>query len=136
MDEQECARFCTPENLTKKRSRSSPTLQTPHRESKRIPLRQWNQNCAENSEVGLSPPRPRVLSETFSKKSNPKEKWTDDELAALTEFVLFHTEGTTWPSHKQEGFWSAASEFVQTRSGHCRSGKCYCLIACIIQVLY
>ena len=45
------ARVCESLYASKKRNRSSPTLQTPHRESKRIPLRQWDQNCVENSEI-------------------------------------------------------------------------------------
>jgi len=42
---------------------------------------------------------PHVLSESFSKSNSSQEKWTDAELGALTEFVLFHTEGDTWLSH-------------------------------------
>lgn len=121
MDGQDCARACTPENSTQKRARSSPTLQTPHREPKRISLRQQDQN--RNS---LSP---RVLSQTFRNRSNhnpkPKERWTDSELRALTDFVLFYCEGNAWPAHKREDFWGSASEFVQTRSGlsTCRTGR-------------
>ncbi|XP_065887166.1 uncharacterized protein [Dysidea avara] len=130
MDGQDCARACTPENSTQKRARSSPTLQTPHREPKRIPLRQQDQN--RNS---LSP---RVLSQTFRNRSNhihnpkPKERWTDSELRALTDFVLFHCEGNAWPAHKREDFWGSASEFVQARSGlsTCRTAQ-----ACRFQVV-
>ena len=72
-------------------------LQTPYRETKRIPLRQLDQ--IRNS---LSP---RVLSQTFSRRSKKaKEKWTDAELKALTEFVLFHSGGDAWPAHKWMSF--------------------------------
>jgi len=46
-----------------------------------------------------------------------KERWTEAELEALTEFVLFHTSGDKWPSHKQQNFWSAASKYVKQRLG-------------------
>jgi len=123
MDNQECARSSTPEISSQKRPRGSPTLQTPYRKSKRIPLRQLDQNGNSLS--------PRVLSQTFSRRSKKtKEKWTDAELKALTEFVLLHGEGDAWPAHKQDEFWRRASEFVQTRSGQttCRTGMGYMYI--------
>ena len=67
MDDQDCARACTPENSSQKRTRSSPMLQTPHREPKRIPLRQQEQNGD-----GLSP---RVLSQTFSNGTNHRPNY-------------------------------------------------------------
>ena len=55
-----------------------------------------------------------------------KEKWTQEELQALTEFVLFHTTGDKWPAHKQPDFWKAASDFMKQRLGpvvSSRSGR-------------
>ena len=126
MDDENCAKDSTPEPLTKKRLRSSPTLITPHRELKRIPFRQRVQN--ENF------PRPRCLSQSFvppTQGSDKQEKWSDAELRALVEFVLFYSEGIKWPSHKREDFWNSAGEFVQTKAGSsvCRSGKHY-IICC------
>ena len=122
MDDENCAKDSMPEPLMKKRPRSSPTLITPHRELKRTPFRQKMQD--ENF------PRPRVLSQCFVRPkqgSDKQEKWSDPELRALVEFVLFYSEGITCPSHKCEDFWNSASEFVRTRagSGVCRSGKHY-----------
>ena len=122
MDDEICAKDSTPGPLCNKRPRSSPTLHTPQRELKRTPFRQKMQD--ENFS------RPRVLSQCFvSPKQGPdkQEKWSDDELRALVEFVLFYSDGITWPSHKREEFWNSASEFVLTRaaSGVCRSGKHY-----------
>ena len=37
-----------------------------------------------------------------------KEKWSDTEIEALVEFLLFHSTGDRWPTHKQDGFWSSA----------------------------
>ena len=45
------------------------------------------------------------------------ESWNDAELKALVEFILFHTTGENWPTHKQMHFWSSASEFISNRSG-------------------
>ena len=45
------------------------------------------------------------------------------ELEVLTEFLLFHTSGESWPlSHKQDAFWKCASEFVKLKGGAVRSG--------------
>jgi len=44
-----------------------------------------------------------------------REKWSEEEVKALAEFVLFHTPGDMWPSHKQGAFWESAGEFVEQR---------------------
>jgi len=80
MDDQDCTKACTPVASSQKCAKSSTKLQTPHRESKRIPIRQLEQNG--NSLL------PRFLSDNFSNRLNhrpkAKEKWTN---AALTDFV-------------------------------------------------
>ena len=55
----------------------------------------------------------------------PREKWSDAEIEALVEFVLFHSAGDSWPTHKQDGFWSSAGEFLQKRTKNSmrRTGK-------------
>ena len=57
--------------------------------------------------------------------SNVKEKWCDDEMKALIEFVLFYSFGEKWPSHKQAVLCNSAGQFVKERSGSslCRSGR-------------
>ena len=50
-------------------------------------------------------------------EDNVKEKWCDNEVKALIEFVLFHSSGEKWPSHKQAVFWNSAGQFVKERSG-------------------
>ena len=124
MDEENCAKDYTPEPMAKKCPRSSPTFHTPHREPKRTPFRQKMQE--ENF------PRPRVLLQSFflpNQGSDKQEKWSDAKLTALIEFVLFHSKGDSWPSHKREVFWNSAGEFVQTRAGGSvgRSGR-WCTI--------
>jgi len=41
----------------------------------------------------------------------------DAEVKALIEFILLHSTGENWPSHKQMKFWTSAGEFVKRRSG-------------------
>ena len=121
-EEENCARsdneVTTPKNVTLKRPRGSPTLCTPHREQKRVPLREILA-ASNNLEPGV--PEPRRLTYT---NVNVKEKWCNDELKTLVEFNLFHSSGEQWPTHKQEVFWNGAGDFVKERSGssQCRSG--------------
>ena len=49
--------------------------------------------------------------------TSSRAKWIDAEVEALIEFILFHSSGDTWPSHKQMMFWTNAGEFVKIRSG-------------------
>jgi len=60
-------------------------------------------------------PEPRRL---MHSNVNLKEKWSNDELKALVECILFHSSGELWPSHKQEVFWNNAGEFVKESSGN------------------
>ena len=123
----ECWNSCTPEFSANKCPISSPTLLTPHREEKRIPLR----DIANRFDPDSSLPRislrlePRTLIRCEPGTSrDSKEKWTDDELKALTEFILFHTSGESWPAHKQEAFWESAAKFLHQRVDTVpRSGK-------------
>ena len=128
--EGECWNSRTPEFAANKRPRSSPTLCTPHREEKRIPLRDIANRFDPDSSLPRTSLRlaPRTLigcdPATNNTSRDSKEKWTNDELKALTEFILFHTSGESWPTHKQEAFWESAAEFLQQRVGTVlRSGK-------------
>ena len=121
--------FSDQESVVSKRPRS-PTRCSPQSQSKRVPLR-------EITEVNnLQSPRLLPSRLTYKDESNKqlksKVEWSNSELKALTEFVLFHTTGETWPSHKQVAFWKSAGEFVKNRGGvdsTYRSGKCskHCL---------
>jgi len=114
------------ESVVTKRPRS-PTRCSPQSQSKRVPLR----DLAEANNL----PSPRFLPSRLTyeevesnKQLKSKVEWSNSELKALTEFVLFHTTGETWPSHKQMAFWKSAGEFVKNRGGVdsiYRSGKCY-----------
>ena len=120
MNEQDCARCFTPENVAEKRPRTSPTLQTPCRPAKRTPLREK----VLNSDSAVVLPQ-RILHQPRN-QATPKDKWSDAEIKALIEFVLFHSTGDKWPSHKQDSFWSCASDYLRSRSGDCsvrRSGQ-------------
>ena len=119
MDDRQCAKVSTPEPVSKKHPRGLLTFCTPHRVRKRTPLRQ--QRTLDENLLA-----PRVLSQSMEQSnSKVQEKWSDLELQALTEFVLFHFEGEFWPAHKHEVFWNSASEYVHTRSGNnvVRTGK-------------
>ena len=119
MDVDKCARTPTPESVTKKRSRTSPTLHTPQRNAKRTPLRER----ALNSTIHVAPRQIRLPLDQPTQR--PREKWADAEIEALVEFILFHSIGDSWPTHKQDGFWSGAGEFLQKRakSSMRRTGK-------------
>ena len=107
---------------SRKRPRGSPTLLTPHRREKRIPLREINSTIDESTARSTGDTlAPKQL---FTPCSNSlKEKWSSAESKALVEFVLFHCTGELWPTHKQMGFWETASTFVASRSDSiaCRS---------------
>ena len=112
-----------------KRPCGSPTLYTPHREEERVPLRELVSN--DSNEVPrvtlFNQPSMNTAPEGESSDSTnaqmaeysvniifigtfyySKEKWTKEELRALTEFVFFHTTGDKWPTHKEPEFWRAA----------------------------
>ena len=114
----------------RKRPRSSPMNLTPHRNEKRMPLREL---IANHDSGVLTSPTPRLLSRTFQcmdeaiqetrgvqssrKLSGKDEKWSETEKKALVEFLLFHCTGEHWPGHKNMEFWKSANDFVYTRSG-------------------
>ena len=125
MAEQDCARkvmdcesLLTDETATSKRPRASPTLSTPYRQEKRVALRELiNHEVNHEGTVHEEPratlklaPR-RLVSRTDNIVSDSREKWSEEEVKALAEFVLFHTPGNKWPSHKQSVFWASASHF-------------------------
>ena len=125
MDREDCVRTPTPGIETKKRPRTSLTLHMPQRNAKRTQLRE--RAC--NFTVHIAPrwtrlplDQPTFVDEVTHKA---KEKWSDTEIEMLVEFLLFHSTGDCWPTHKQDGFWSSDGEFVQTRTKThiCRSGK-------------
>ena len=53
--------------------------------------------------------------------------WTDEELGALTSFLMLYTDGKSRVSHKDWRFWDQAGLFIQQqlKTSHCRSGKIY-----------
>ena len=97
----------SPSTGSHKRHRSSPTGLTPRQCQKRVPLRELT--SASNSTQRLEPRR-------LSYQRRDNVKWTTAEIKALVEFILFHSIGDSWPSHKQMVLWTNAGEFVQTRS--------------------
>ena len=40
-----------------------------------------------------------------------RKKWSDTEIEALVVSVMLHSAGDSWPTHKQDSFWSSAGEF-------------------------
>ena len=115
------------ETANSKRPRGSPTLSTPHRQEKRVALRDLvnhevnHEGRVQGDREGdhrdtLPTPNlaPRRLINCRG-SSDSREKWSEEEVKALAEFVLFHTPGDKWPSHKQNAFWTSASKFVEQR---------------------
>ena len=45
------------------------------------------------------------------------EPWTENEIKALVDFILFHGAGEKWPTTKNDTFWRKAALFVKERSG-------------------
>ena len=120
------------EIATSKRPRSSPTLSTPYRQEKRVPFRELvnheaghevdDEEVEEEAPATLQLAPKRLITRS---ENDSREKWSEEEVKALAEFILFHTPGDNWPSHKQEAFWLSASKFVKHRvksSAVCRSG--------------
>ena len=79
--------------LLPKRLRGTPTFQTPHRPRKRAPLR--GIVAGEGDEIPV-----RHLSFDAGPQMEPMGAWSEVEVKALVEFVLFHTTGESWPTHK------------------------------------
>lgn len=120
---------CTPKQSprSRKRIRGTPTFETPHRprKSQRVPLKEQGNGQAYR----------RCL--FVQDKGEKSEPWSEDELKALVEFVLFNSE--SWPTHKQYEFWNKAADFVRNRAstGHTRSGKyCSCRDSSFLPWLY
>ena len=53
------------------------------------------------------------------------QTWSEDEIKALLEFLLFHGEAGAWPCHKRDAFWKGAASYVKicSKSSHERTGK-------------
>ena len=52
-------------------------------------------------------------------------KWSDEELQALTAFLMLYTDGKSWVAHKDDKFWNQAGVFIQQqlKTSHCRTGR-------------
>ena len=127
MDGASCTGMSTLENT---QCDTSPTLPS-RRGAKRTPLRE---NVLGNNSSIVVPRARRKLSTYFGPPctdlirdsgETAKEKWSNEEIKALVEFILLHMMGDNWPSHRQDVFWRNAGAFVQDRAGSslCRSGK-------------
>ncbi len=113
---------------SQKRPRGSPTFLTPTNPAKkRMPRRMLhNEETQSRGRRRIldfhSAPRSPVISSSSASTTNRRvyrgKSWTDSEVSALVEFVLFHSSGMKWPTHHQKDFWAAASSFVQIMSEH------------------
>ena len=52
-------------------------------------------------------------------------RWSDEELQALTAFLMLYTDGKSWVAHKDDKFWNQAGVFIQQqlKTSYCRTGK-------------
>ena len=94
-----------------KRPRGTPTHQTPRRPSKRTALRERVQNdpLQENSLpkrhlTFQDDSQATQISTRDSTSAQGPGSWTEAEIRALVEFVLFHERGDKWPCHKRSVF--------------------------------
>lgn len=62
----------------------------------------------------------------FTKERVSQPPWTVEETKSLLCFLMLHTDGKSWMSHKDFHFWEKAGAFIQFRvhSPHLRSGMC------------
>lgn len=90
--------------------------------------------CRRLSMVQLDPEHSLSFSPAVPASKKPTTKaylrtetdcWSDNEVKALVEFILFHSKGDSWPCHNRMEFWKAAASFIKDRTNtpHCRSGK-------------
>ena len=116
-----------------KRVRSSPTGITPQQPRKRKSCRKGKKKKASASK------RLSFDEAVLSTCSTVDSGWKREELRALVEFVVLHSDGDMWPHTKKGDFWKSAAEFVAergsdtTRTGktnHTCSANCYyqCLL--------
>lgn len=65
---------------------------------------------------------------TLTTDTNPDSQrrpvWSDDELSALTDLLLFNSVGDKWLKMKSSAFWSKSAEFVHQvcKTAHTRTG--------------
>ena len=60
----------------------------------------------------------------FPRQEQMNAKWLNKEVYALTIFLMLHTDGKSWVTHKDKKFWEDAGSFVQlhSQSVHRRTG--------------
>ena len=93
------------DSTVQKHPRSSPTLLTPRRHQKQILFRKLV--VSDDRTVASLVPTTLTYETEGGRNDGPtksKEQWLVNELKALNEFVLIHTSGESWPTHKQDGF--------------------------------
>ena len=104
----------------KKRLRGSPTGNTPQQKSKQ-PVR-----CKFKGSQ-LSKRRLTYYGDDRKKTSSRftvLDTWSLAEERALIQFLLLHSDRTSWISTKKIKFWESASEFVHSICGVKRTSKC------------
>ena len=106
------------------RSHSSPTGITPHRQSKRAPLRYSKSTAAhleprrltldatEVTAASTGTPEPNSSATAVGSRACT---WTDDETRALLKFVLLYGPSDKWPATKDPQLWARAADFVRNR---------------------
>ena len=112
----------------------SELLQIPH--AKRIPrglFHREERSCLARRRIldaGFPSPAPASSSSSADNRRVRSRCWTDAEVKALVEFILFHFSGSKWPSDHQMDFWEAAASFIKSRAQAKdeESGKAYHLI--------
>ena len=126
----------TAEHEMTKRPRSTPTFLTPMRPKERVPLK-------EIADPGTVQPKRLVFQTTAAADVDPDNDipeydcrglgWSNAELRALMEFIMFHGTGESWPTHHRRRVWEAAS-FIKTRvaTTTAKSGE---LLSCYILYL-
>lgn len=60
-------------------------------------------------------------------------QWSDDEVRFLLQYIMLHTDGTSWPTTHDPLFWESAGHVIQiqTRSRYQRSGMYHRRECCV-----
>ena len=104
-----------------KRLRGTPTGHTPRRPPKRTPLRVRDQ-------------QQQVERCRLSYEAEPKRgpsPWTEEEIKALVEFILFYKKDNKWPSHNTGKGQADSSKLDAGVSNVLVNNTCLCVCVCV-----
>ena len=112
-----------------KRVRGTPTGTTPIQPSKRRSVklvssrRKLSYGTGNGAEASVLPTSSQCCLERAVVIASSADGWTKAEESALTQFILFHGDGSRWVSTMQVRFWEGASKFIFQQCGSKRTSE-------------